>query len=270
LTFAKAESLFRQALEQDPQNLSAMIGLGAYHANVGAQVLDADSAAHLEKAQQILTEVLVRAPNNGVAPFYLGLVHGASGRLEDALASFRRAVENNPSHASAHAHIGHALARMERAAEGLEHLHYAVRLSPRDPNLAYWHEFIGSAEMALGRYREAIAHFGKSASLNPGYPRSWAGLAAAQALAGDMEAARRHADKLRAFAPDADNEALIRRFGRQKKHSPRLHEGLRLALFPVADPRRSQHLPSRTDASPAGQSPEVTAENALLSRPATR
>src|SRR6185436_6235003 len=211
--FAKAETLFKQALERDPQNLSAMVGLGAYHANVGAQVLDTNSKAHLETAQQILTEVLTRSPHNGVAPFYLGLVHGASGRLEEALAAFRRAVENNPSHAGAHAHIGHALARMERAAEGLEHLHYALRLSPRDPNLAYWYEFIGSAEMAQGRYREAIAHFGKSASLNPGYPRSWAGLAAAQALAGDMEAARRHADKLRAFAPDADNEALIRRFG---------------------------------------------------------
>jgi Flp pilus assembly protein TadD len=90
--------------------------------------------------------------------------------------------------------------------------------------------------MALGRYREAIEHFTKSASLNPGYPRSWAGLTAANALAGEMNAARRHADKLRAFAPGADDEALIRRFGRNKKHSPKLHEGLRLALAPVEDP----------------------------------
>jgi TolB-like protein/DNA-binding SARP family transcriptional activator/Tfp pilus assembly protein PilF len=257
--FAKAETLFKQALERDPQNLSAMIGLGAYHANVGAQVLDTNSKAHLETAQQILTEVLTRSPNNGVAPFYLGLVHGASGRLEEALAAFKLAVENNPSHAGAHAHIGHALARMERAAEGLEHLHYALRLSPRDPNLAYWYEFIGSAEMALGQYREAIAHFSKSAALNPGYPRSWAGLSAASALAGDLEAARKHAGKLREFAPGADNEALIRRFGRNEKQSPKLHEGLRLALAPVADSWQSPRLPSHTDAAPPVQASEVTA-----------
>jgi TolB-like protein/DNA-binding SARP family transcriptional activator/Tfp pilus assembly protein PilF len=257
--FAKAETLFKQALERDPQNLSAMVGLGAYHANVGAQVLDTNSKAHLETAQQILTEVLTRSPENGTAPFYLGLVHGASGRLEEALAAFRRAVEKNPSHAGAHAHIGHALARMERAAEGLEHLHYALRLSPRDPNLAYWYEFVGSAEMALGRYPEAIAHFSKSAALNPGYPRSWAGLSAASALAGDMEAARKHASKLRELAPGADNEAVIRRFGRNKKQSPKLHEGLRLALAPVADPWQSPRLPSRTDASPPARASGITA-----------
>jgi TolB-like protein/DNA-binding SARP family transcriptional activator/Tfp pilus assembly protein PilF len=258
-TFEMAERLFTQSLERDPQNLSAMVGLGAYHANVGAQVLDSNSAAHLDKAKQILSDVLTRAPSNGAAPFYLGLVHGASGRLDDALASFRRALEVNPSHAGAHAHVGHTLARMDRATEGLEHLHYALRLSPRDPNLAYWHEFIGSAEIALGHYPAAIESFDRSASLNPGYPRSWAGLSAAHALAGDMDAARKHADKLRTFAPGADTEALIRRFGRNKNQSPKLQEGLRLALAPVADSWQSPRLPSRT-AAPATKKPsDITA-----------
>lgn len=243
-TFKKAEEFFKQALERDPQNLSAMIGLGAYHANLGAQVLDSESATHLKKAEQILLGVLERDRNNGPAPFYLGLVYGASGRIEEALASFQRAVEVNPSHSGAHGHIGHALARLERAEEGLEHLHYALRLSPRDPNRAYWYEFIGSAEMALGRYPAAIESFERSASLNPGYPRSWAGLAAAHALAGQMDAARKHAEKLRTFAPGANVEALIKRFGRDKKHSPKLHEGLRLALAPPPD--RAQLAPSST------------------------
>jgi TolB-like protein/Tfp pilus assembly protein PilF len=244
-SFRKAESLFRQALERDPENLQATIGLGAFHANMGAQALDADSKAHLDQAREILTGVLARAPDNGAAPFYLGLVHGASGKLDDALAAFTRAVEINPSHASAHAHIGHALARMGRAPEGLEHLAYAMRLSPRDPNLSYWYEFVGAGELALEHYDRAIENFGRSNAINPGYPRSLAGLAAAHALAGNLAEARKFADRLRSFAPQSDIDGLVRRFGRSRTTSPQLHDGLRLALTPPTEltrlPAPSQH-----------------------------
>ena len=244
-SFKKAEALFQQALARDPGNLQATVGLGAYHANMGAQALDADSKQHLDRAREILTGVLARAPNNGAAPFYLGLVHGASRKLEDALAAFTLAVEINPSHASAHAHIGHALARMGRAPEGLEHLRYAMRLSPRDPNLSYWYEFVGAAELALDRYAQAIENFSRSHSINPGYPRSLAGLAAAHALAGNMAEARKFAERLQAFAQQSDIEVLLRRFGRNPQTSPRLHEGLRQALAPPTEfsrlPAPSQH-----------------------------
>jgi TolB-like protein len=43
-------ALFNKALERDPENLSAQIGTGAYHARMGSQVLDTDSAAHRIKA----------------------------------------------------------------------------------------------------------------------------------------------------------------------------------------------------------------------------
>jgi TolB-like protein/DNA-binding SARP family transcriptional activator/Tfp pilus assembly protein PilF len=244
-SFKKAESLFREALERDPDNLQAMIGLGAYHANVGAQALTADSKAHLDQAREILTGVLARAPNNGAAPFYLGLVHGASRKLDDALAAFTRAVEINPSHASAHAHIGHVLARMGRPSEGLEHLRYAMRLSPRDPNLSYWYEFVGGAELALDHYDKAIESFSRSQSINPGYPRSLAGLAAAYARAGNIAEARKFADRLRTLAQQSDIEVLVRRFGRDPKTSPQLHDGLRQALAPPTElsrlPAPSQH-----------------------------
>jgi DNA-binding SARP family transcriptional activator/TolB-like protein/Tfp pilus assembly protein PilF len=244
-SFKKAESLFREALERDPDNLQAMVGLGAYHANIGAQALTADSKAHLDQAREILTGVLARAPNNGAAPFYLGLVHSASGKLDDALAAFTRAVEINPSHASAHAHIGHALARMGRASEGLEHLYYAMRLSPRDPNLSYWFEFVGGAELALDHLDKAIENFSRSHAINPGYPRSLAGLAAAHALAGNIVEARKFADRLRALAQQSDVEVLVRRFGRNPKTSPQLHDGLRQALAPPTEfsrlPATSQH-----------------------------
>src|SRR5207247_7653776 len=50
--YEEALSLFRQALERDPENLSAQTGIGAYHARMGAQVFDSDTRGHRAKAQQ--------------------------------------------------------------------------------------------------------------------------------------------------------------------------------------------------------------------------
>jgi len=108
-----------------------------------------------------------------------------------------------------------------------------MRLSPRDPIMPVWLEFAGNGELELNHYPEAIAMFERSIALNPGYPRSWAGLVAAHALAGESAEARSAAEKLKAFAPNLDSQALTQRFGRQD--GSRLHDGLFLAF--VALPR---------------------------------
>lgn len=226
--FRKAEALFRQALDLDPGHPSAQLGMAAYHANLGAQRLVTDAAAHLDTAARLLQEIIRQYPSNGGPHFFMGMVHGARGNLPEAIEEFERAIEFNPSHASAHAHLGNALARLGRPAEGIEHLRYATRLSPRDPNLAYWYEFVGNAQLELGRYQEAIEDFRHSSEINASYLRSWAGLAAAHALAGHAKEARAFIDKLAALAPDTPPEQLADRFGRSKKS--RLYEGLHLAL----------------------------------------
>jgi TolB-like protein/Tfp pilus assembly protein PilF len=230
-TFRQAEGYFTQALARDPRHFPALVGLGAYHVNVGAQQIVADTKPHLARAGEILQEAIRRRPNHGGAHFYMGLVHSARGDLPEALDSLERAVDFNPSMASAHAHIGHVLARMGRPGEGLEHLRYAMRLSPRDPNLSYWLQFAGNAELQLDNYAQAIDNYRRSTSMNPRYPRSLAGLAAAHALSGNMAEARVYADKLKQQWPDLTAEQLLKRFALQSKRGPSpLSEGLRQAL----------------------------------------
>jgi TolB-like protein/DNA-binding SARP family transcriptional activator/Tfp pilus assembly protein PilF len=231
--YKQALALFNQALESDPQNLSAQTGVGAYHARMAAQALDSKRAEHRAKAQDILRRVLVRDPNSSQAHFYLGLALNLLPTLPEALEHFERAIEIDPSDASAHGQIGNGLIRSGRPAEGLEHVRYAMRLSPRDPIMPVWLEFAGNGELELNHYPEAIAMFERSIALNPGYPRSWAGLVAAHALAGESAEARSAAEKLKAFAPNLDSQALTQRFGRQD--GSRLHDGLFLAF--VAPPR---------------------------------
>jgi DNA-binding SARP family transcriptional activator/TolB-like protein len=226
--YEKALALFNEALKRDPQNLSAQIGIGAYHARMGAQVFDADANGHRAKAEAILREALVRDPNSSQAHFYLALALNRLPTLPEALEHLRRAITIDPSDASAHAQIGNALIRSGQPREGLDHVHYAMRLSPRDPVMPVWLEFAGNGELELRHYHEAATMFERSISLNAGYPRSWAGLVAAHALAGETEEANRCAERLRAFAPQLSNEALTRRFGRH--NGSRLREGLQLAF----------------------------------------
>lgn len=226
--YNQALALFNQALDREPQNLSAQIGVGAYHARVGALALDTDRLGHRAKAEEILRQVLFRNPNSSQAHYYLALALNRLSTLPEALEHFERAVKIDPSDASAHAQIGNALIRSGRPVEGLEHVRYAMRLSPRDPVMLVWLEFAGNGELELKNYPEAIAMFQRSIALNPGYPRAWAGLAAAYALAGEPDQARHFSEKLRTFAPNLSNEALTRQFGRHD--GSRLRQGLLLAF----------------------------------------
>jgi DNA-binding SARP family transcriptional activator/TolB-like protein/Tfp pilus assembly protein PilF len=227
-SYQEALALFNKALERDPKNLSAQLGVGAYHARMGVQVLDTDPSGHRSKAEEILRQVLVRDPESSQAHFYLALALNRLPTLPEALDHLERAIRIDPSDASAHAQIGNGLIRSGKVSEGLEHVRYAMRLSPRDPIMPVWLEFAGNAELEIGDYREAITMFERSIAINSGYPRSWAGLVAAHALANEPAETRRAAAKLRTFAPNLENDDLPRHFGRSE--NSKLHEGLVLAF----------------------------------------
>jgi DNA-binding SARP family transcriptional activator/TolB-like protein/Tfp pilus assembly protein PilF len=229
-TYDRAYALFAEALKRDPKNVMARLGMGSYHANVAVQRLVPDVNAHLKQALEIITSVISEHPNISGAHHQLGIVLQTTGKLKEAIETFERALEINPSSAGSHAHIGFALARMGRAAEGIEHIRYAMRLSPKDPALAIWLEFAGAAELELSHYQEAIENFRRSIAMAPTYPRPWAGLVAAQALAGDIEASHRAAGELRKSSPNLTEQQLYQRFARPSTQSPRLQEGLWRAL----------------------------------------
>ena len=241
--YRKAEAQFKQALERDPQNMSAFIGMGAFHTNVGAQRLVPDVNVHFDKAREILNQAVEREPRNPNALFYLGLLLQGTGKVREALDLFLKVTELNPSNAGAHAHVGHALARLGEPEKGIEYLRYAMRLSPKDTNLAIWHEFTGNAQLELSRYGDAIESFQRSAAMAPRYPRPYAGLAAAHALAGNTANAQAAIEKLKAVATTIPAGELLQRIARNPKS--RLYAGLSLALAPAPDNRQSPPLSSR-------------------------
>jgi TolB-like protein/DNA-binding SARP family transcriptional activator/Tfp pilus assembly protein PilF len=261
--YEKAHVLFVEALQRDPQNVMARLGLGSYHVSIALQRLVPNPREHLSKAREIVTAVIRDKPTISGAHFLLGMILRHDGQLKEAIEAFERTIEINPSSAGAYAHIGFALQRMGRASEGIEHIRYAVRLSPKDPSLATWLEFAGAADLELDRYQEAIENFRRSSALTPAYPRPWAGLVAAHALAGDLDAARAAADRLRALAPNLTAQQLYQHFGRSNGQSPRLQQGLWRALTAASPPIerswQSPSLPSKAASDPIARERGVVA-----------
>ena len=226
----EAEKLFSEALDLDPGNTRAQLGLAGYHVSMAVQLFAPDPAAHLAKADTLLQALIERRPHMASAYSLTGVTHFARGRLPEAKRSFERAIALSPSHAPSYAQLGRILLRLGQAEEGLAHIHYAIRLSPRDPHLAYWLGFAGAAELELQHFDKAVTYFEQAAALNPTQPRIALSRAAAHALAGNMDTAHLVLQRLQREQPHLDREALVARFGKEGAHNAQLRRGLELVL----------------------------------------
>ena len=234
----QAEVFFSKALELDPDNLRAQVGIATVHTLLAVQLLADDPAPHLAKAEQILQRVIERSPNRSDAYGTLGLMHIARRNTQAAKQAFAKSIELNPSNAAAHAQLGRLLTTSGRPDQGLEHIAYAKRLSPRDPRLAYWHAFSGYAKLELGRFDEAIADTRLALSMMPWQPRTVLLLVSALSMAGQADEARRVLAELQRAQPHLTNASLLESHGNPKTRHLLLNQGLmRLLDAPERTPR---------------------------------
>jgi TolB-like protein/DNA-binding SARP family transcriptional activator/Flp pilus assembly protein TadD len=232
-TGSGADRYFEEVLKRDPENVSAMIGLGGYHVTVVAMFLVADPEPHLARSAPLLAKAIEKAPRSSMAHYFQGVLHKTKGRPDAALESFARTIELNPSFSLAHAQIGHVLSRTGRLPEALEHIRYAIRLSPKDPNLGLWSLFGGQIELERGNDAAALDWLRRALAVDPRNPFIPATLAAALALTGDKAGAAEYAAKTRALAPWLTHEKMVERLvglSSEGGKPKRLLEGLKKAF----------------------------------------
>jgi len=90
-------------------------------------------------------------------------------------------------------------------------LHQAMRLSPRDPRISQWHNFLADAELGLGHLDAAIDESNRA--IDAGYRvfYSYLNLAAAHALKGDMDQAKAPLAEARRLNPKLSVNWLVGR-----------------------------------------------------------
>ena len=221
-----AEGYFTEALKREPENTRALNGLAAYQVRMAIQLFVPNPAEYLTKAESIARQLIAQHPKLAGPYVTLGLVQSARDENEAALESFEHAIALNPSNAPVHAHVGRILVDLGYAKEGLEHITYAMRLSPHDPTLTYMFAFAGEAELELGHVDVAIKNFERSAELQPGQPQTLMGLMSAYAMAGRLVDAQSILSHLQKERPYLTTAALLKMLQSKKHHHPIAYEGM--------------------------------------------
>src|SRR5215472_2749680 len=93
------------------------------------------------------------APEDAAAHLNLGNALARLGRLDEAFASYRRALDIDPAFAEAHNSLGELLLERGRAEEALISCQQALRIRP---DLAQAHRNLGKVLVRLGQFDEAV------------------------------------------------------------------------------------------------------------------
>ena len=88
------------------------------------------------------------------APYNLAKVLAFTGRREEALAMFRRAVETDPAHAATWFELGRVAVDLERLEDGLDAFRTVCALTPEDADA--WRNRLALAER-LGQWKDGQA-----------------------------------------------------------------------------------------------------------------
>lgn len=222
-------ALYEEALRRDPNSTAALIGLAAEFIIATANLASKQKPS-LDRAQQLLGQALLIEPQNEAAHYWLGNLYLGRNRRVAALQEFKRAVELNPAHAPAQAHVGFTLVLMGRANQGLGYIENALDKNAHDPDERNWLRFAGIAQIELGNDTRAIESLLQAAALAAPSPLLREALTSAYALTGQRAKSQEQFRLMKAAANPAALDQLLQSLSRNASaHSLRFWQGLQLA-----------------------------------------
>lgn len=129
----------------------------------------------------------------------LGDAFSAQGRIGEAIAQYRKALELTPSDLDVGVAIGASLWRSGRVDEAIAEFHKVLTI---DPGHEQAHNDLGSAMVSLGRLDEAIQHYRRAIEIKPDYAEPHQNLGAVYLQMGQPDAAIAQFRKAVAIKPD--------------------------------------------------------------------
>ena len=140
-------------------------------------------------SETLWTHVLDCTPPSTLAHYNLGLALAGRGRIGEAIAHFRKALEIPPESAAVHNNLGLALAARGRIGEATAHYQRALEIQPDNADA---HNNLGAVLSGRGRIGEAIAHYRRALEIEPDYAEAHNNLAVALVGRGQIDEAIAH------------------------------------------------------------------------------
>lgn len=234
---AAANRLYDQALELDPNSISAMTSLATGLAIGIVSLWTEAPEGDLNRAEALAAKAMALDPHEAACHYAMGFVRRMQRRFDDAIGELEAAIRLNPNAHLTYTTLGITKVLAGRGEEAFSHFADAIRLSPRDPLLFIGYFGIGWAEFMRGHDAEAIDVLRKSLALNPGYSPARLFLTAAYAMQGHLGAAREALAAYLRTNPIANTITLLRE-NAQSTHPvylaqrERLYDGMRRAGLP--------------------------------------
>lgn len=145
---------FRKALDLNPRNVQALVGMGASLAQLG----------ETEEARRHLARAIALDPDQRDAHDELGNLLARQHQFAEAAECFRQALRIDPSFAVAHFRLGVVLLDLGRLEEAEHHLAEAARLEPRDAKALC---SLGAVLLQQGKPRQAAAQYRRALEIDP-------------------------------------------------------------------------------------------------------
>ena len=215
----------RIARDIDPDQASIESALARSY--VVEWVLRAGSdRALLDKAKLHAERAVSIDPNDGTAYRELGRVALFDRDLDQSLAHMSMAADLAPNHADVLADFADTLVHNSDFAAAQEKIEAAVRLNPVPPDEYLW--TLGGINFFRGRWEEALRHLNQMRNPEPAFRL----MAAAAAMAGQMDLARRYRLQALKLQPDFTTARWVSRMPQRDPADVDLYiEALRKAGF---------------------------------------
>jgi tetratricopeptide (TPR) repeat protein len=133
-----------------------------------------------ENEESLWTATLAQNPNCWVGGNNLGVVLFQTGRVDQAIAHYQKALEINPNYAEAHYNLGDAFVQKGQFDEAIIHYQKSLEI---DPYHADTHLNMGNAFFRKGQFDEAMAQYREALRLEPNNGNVQNNLAKAEAAA---------------------------------------------------------------------------------------
>ena len=207
----EAGQLFRMILMVERRHADSLylLGLIAY-----------EGGHHAIAVELIGQAIRIRKDN----PFYyynLGNALKAQGKIDDAVAGYKRALVLKPDYAEAHNNLGIILNEQGKRDDAVAHYERALALMP---DLVYTHNNLANTLVEQGRIDDAVAHYERALVLKPDYADAHNNLGIALVAQGRIDDAVAHYD--RALILNSNNADAHNNLGAVLKDRGRIDDAM--------------------------------------------
>jgi TolB-like protein/DNA-binding SARP family transcriptional activator/Tfp pilus assembly protein PilF len=186
---AEAIALFERALALDQESVAAQSWLAIA---LTARVLDSMAstpAVDIARAKGLAERALAASPRSPPARFAKAQVLRARHRYDEAIPEYETVIALNRNWAHAYSHLGWCKFMTGSIEELIPAQEWAIRLSPRDPQIGLFYSRVACAHLLQSRTDEAIIWCERARNATPAHPQFRTLLASAHALKGEFERA---------------------------------------------------------------------------------